>query len=323
METNLYVARGLLLPYGLTIDTAISGAEAIGKIDRGNVYDIVFMDHMMPGMDGIETAKAMREKGYQHPIVALTANAVLGQAEMFMENGFDGFVSKPINVQELNAMLNRFVRDRHPPEEVEAAHTAYGGRNAIVSEGPQVDTELAKIFTKEAEKAIAALESYEGSGSEALQAYIMNVHALKGALANIGETELSGLARDLEQAGREERLAFISEETPMFLDGLRALVDKFKPEENIACDASDLDMEYLRQKLLVVKEACAVYDKKAAKSALAELKQRAWPGEFSTLLDTIGEHLLHSDFDEAEAVCAAHLSDGIELSKREGHINES
>jgi PAS domain S-box-containing protein len=122
MEPNLYVARGLMFPYGLSIETAISGTEAISKIKNGAKFDIIFMDHFMPGMDGIETVKIIREFGYTRPIVALTANAVVGQADMFMENGFDGFISKPIDIRQLNATLNKLIRDRHPAETVEAAH---------------------------------------------------------------------------------------------------------------------------------------------------------------------------------------------------------
>jgi signal transduction histidine kinase/CheY-like chemotaxis protein/HPt (histidine-containing phosphotransfer) domain-containing protein len=229
METNLYVARGFLLPYGLAIDTALSGMEAIGKIEGGNAYDIVFMDHMMPEMDGIEAAQIMRGKGYTNPIVALTANAVMGQADMFMANGFDGFISKPIDIRELDASLNKFVRDRHPPEEEAAARAAYGWRYAATA--PQVDPGLAKNFTRDAEKAIAVLQGYKernAYASDDMQTYIINVHGLKGALANIGETKLSGFARELEQAGRERNIAFISEKTPAFLGELRAVMDRLK-----------------------------------------------------------------------------------------------
>jgi CheY-like chemotaxis protein len=102
MEPNLYVARGLMFPYGLSIETAASGAEAISKIKNGAKFDIIFMDHFMPKMDGIEAVKIIREYGYTRPIVALTANALVGQAGMFMENGFDGFISKPIDIRQLN-----------------------------------------------------------------------------------------------------------------------------------------------------------------------------------------------------------------------------
>jgi PAS domain S-box-containing protein len=110
--TNLYVAKGLLAPYELDIDIAESGYETIEKIKAGKVYDIVFMDHMMPEMDGVETTKILREMGYKQPIVALTANAVMGQAEMFLLNGFDDFISKPIDIRELNAVLNKMIRDK-------------------------------------------------------------------------------------------------------------------------------------------------------------------------------------------------------------------
>jgi signal transduction histidine kinase/CheY-like chemotaxis protein len=109
VETNLYVAKGLLAPYGLTVDTAVSGLEAIQKIKNGSTYDIIFMDHFMPVMDGIEAAKKIREMGYSGHIVALTANAITGQAEMFMENGFVDFISKPIDIRQLNAVLNKLI----------------------------------------------------------------------------------------------------------------------------------------------------------------------------------------------------------------------
>ena len=113
ISTNIFVARGLLNPYELKIDAALSGIEAIRKIREGNIYDIIFMDHMMPGMDGIETTKRIRDLGYDRPIVALTANAVIGQTGKFLENGFDDYISKPVDVWRLNQLLNNLVRDKH------------------------------------------------------------------------------------------------------------------------------------------------------------------------------------------------------------------
>jgi HPt (histidine-containing phosphotransfer) domain-containing protein len=230
-----------------------------------------------------------------------------------MANGFDGCLSKPINMKEMNAVLNKFVRDRHLHEEVEAARVSYGRGDAIVIPVPQVGIELAKVFTRDAEKAIAVLEGYEARNayeSEDLQNYTINVHALKSALANIGETKLSELAKELEQAGREKNTAYITDETPAFLKGLRAVVDKLKPDkiEHGAGEATEEDLSYMRKMLVAIKEACAEYDVDAAMAALAELKQKPWPGEYGELLDTISEHLLHSDFDEAEALCAARLN---------------
>jgi signal transduction histidine kinase/CheY-like chemotaxis protein len=287
METNLYVAKGFLLPYGLTVETALSGRDAIEKINRGNVYDIVFMDHMMPVMDGIETVKILRENGYSRPIIALTANAVAGQADVFMANGFDGFISKPIDIRELNASLNKHVRSRRLFETTEA---------------PKMDPELAKIFIRDAEKAASVLRAYE-SGD--LQMYIISVHALKSALANIGESKLSGFARKLEQAGKSENSDYISKETPAFLSELQAVVDKLKSDkaEQAESDTSGDDMAYLRKMLLTIKDTCAAYNANAAMSVLKELKQKTWPDPYGELLDNIAGCLLHSDFDKAEALC--------------------
>ncbi len=121
VETNIYVAAGLMKLYGLQTETAASGLEAIEKIKDGNTYDIVFMDHMMPVMDGMETTKYLRKLGYTAPIVALTANAVAKQAKLFLQNGFDDFIAKPIDIRQLDTVLNRLVRDKQPPEVIAEA----------------------------------------------------------------------------------------------------------------------------------------------------------------------------------------------------------
>ena len=114
MEMNLYVATGLMKLYRLQIDTAMSGRAAIAKIKDGKMYDIIFMDYMMPHMDGLETTKLLRSLGYTKPIVALTANAVTGQADMFLQNGFDDFISKPIDIRQLDTVLSKLIRDKQP-----------------------------------------------------------------------------------------------------------------------------------------------------------------------------------------------------------------
>jgi CheY-like chemotaxis protein len=113
VDINLEVARGLLEPYGLLVDTALSGKEAIEKIRTGEPrYDMVLMDHMMPEMDGIEAVRIIRseiDSDYARniPIVALTANALAGNAEMFLEKGFNGFISKPIDIKALDGLLKK------------------------------------------------------------------------------------------------------------------------------------------------------------------------------------------------------------------------
>jgi len=161
VETNLYVAKGLLSPYELSIETANSGFEAIDKVKGGSVYDIIFMDHMMPKMDGIEATKILREMGYKGTVIALTANALVGQAEMFMQNGFDGFISKPIDVRQLNAALNKMIRDKQPFEVIDTARRQKADRK-IAQETPQQQLsalQVKEVFVRDAKMAAARLET--------------------------------------------------------------------------------------------------------------------------------------------------------------------
>jgi HPt (histidine-containing phosphotransfer) domain-containing protein len=126
---------------------------------------------------------------------------------------------------------------------------------------------------------------------------------MKSALANIGEIELSAVARKLEEAGRKQKTTFILEETPAFLTALRTVVEKFvlnkdSVDNETANDISYDDKIWLLEKLAVIQEACAEYDKKAAKDALAHLRQKKWPHSINELLDSIAEHILHSEFAE-------------------------
>jgi len=136
MEPNLYVAKGLFAPYGLSIDTALSGKEAIDKIKDGREFDIIFMDHFMPEMDGIEATKIIRGLGYKKPIIALTANALVGQEEIFLAKGFNGFLSKPIDTRQINSTLNRLIRDKYPTETIDAARKLQKKLEKGEDEGP-------------------------------------------------------------------------------------------------------------------------------------------------------------------------------------------
>jgi CheY-like chemotaxis protein len=306
VETNLYVAKGLMAPYGLSIETVDSGFEAIDKIKNGAHYDIVFMDHFMPKMDGIEAAKRIRDMGYTAPIVALTANALAGQADIFIANGFDDFISKPIDIRQLNTVLNKMIRDKYPAETVEAARQQHNGmKKTVAATKSPISRELAKIFIRDVNKTIGILEAiYENRdnyGEEDIQSYIINVHAMKSALAGIGENELSDFARKLEEVGRERVFSVMSKETTAFLNALREVIIKITPnEDGVSADGiKDDDLIYLHEKLAVIQEACAEYDKKTFKKTLAQLQEKTWPRKAKELLDSISEHLLHSEFDEA------------------------
>jgi len=314
VETNLYVAKGLMLPYGLKIDVATSGFEAINKIKEGLTYDVVFMDHMMPKMDGIEATKQLRKMGYTKPVVALTANALTGHAEMFLSNGFDDFISKPIDIHQLNRTLNRLIRDKQPSEVIEAAvkEKAEIDKKRISTTGfQQADEQIVKIFARDAEKALVAIKKsiQENLNNEDdIHMYIINVHAMKSALANIGEKELSAEANRLEQAGREKDINFLLSETNEFAEKLDKVINEIKKREEKSelSEDSEESLTVLKAKLHIIKDACNEMNKKVIKEELTELRKRAWAQKTNELLDAIEEHLLHSDFEEVSALIDNH-----------------
>ncbi|MCL2088609.1 MAG: ATP-binding protein [Oscillospiraceae bacterium] len=214
--SNLYVAKGMLMPYGLEIETATKGRDAVAKIADGNEYDIIFMDHMMPEMDGIEAVKLIREMGYNRTIVALTANVIIGQSEVFLQNGFDGFLPKPIDSRQLNTILNEYIRDKHPDKKTVK-------RPKAASVLPDVKA----VFIKDAKNTVEIISRvYDGviaGGESEIKQYITAVHGIKNALAVINESRLSSLAYKLEQAAISRDTDTIRDETKVLLEGLGQL----------------------------------------------------------------------------------------------------
>nr|AGS52118.1 sensory box histidine kinase/response regulator [uncultured bacterium contig00034] len=285
----------MLAPYGLKTDTASSGGEAIKRIEQGNAYDIIFMDHMMPVMDGVETTRRLREMGYKGKIIALTANVLAGQDEVFMRNGFDGFISKPIDSRELDGVLVGFIPAAPPvtPRLTPRAGTA-------------APDELKRCFVIDARRAIDTLEGFRAQGRPAndadFEGYTTVVHGMKSALANIGEADLSAAALRLENAGRARDAAFVTYKTPPFITALRKLSEELSaPDDSENVEMGDADRRLLREGLDALATACAAFDKPAAKAALDGLRQKKWPREVGGVLDEIAAHLLHSAFGKAAA----------------------
>jgi len=338
VETNLYVAAGLLKPYMLQIDTVMTGRAAIGKIKSGKAYDIVFMDHMMPEMDGIETTKKIREwEEEQHAakfpeqknekgessgferinIVALTANAVIGQADIFLQNGFDDFISKPIDVRQLNFILNKHIRDKQPPEVIEAAH-----KQAYLQMGetpdkdtPRIDSLLLESFVRDARKAVALLEELglkdplQKTGllenGDDMQKFIVTVHGMKSSLGNIGEANLSKLAHKLEKGGRERDINLIKEFGPGFFIELYTLLGKLEKEIETEVCYYDEDTGDLCKKMQVIAEKSSDYDRKGVLDFIAAIDKCS--KETRVVLDRIKEHVIHSEFENAETEAAAYI----------------
>jgi signal transduction histidine kinase/CheY-like chemotaxis protein/HPt (histidine-containing phosphotransfer) domain-containing protein len=248
--TNLKVTEGLLAPYKVKVDTCLGGVEAV-ELVKLNKYDLIFMDHMMPEMDGVEATAAIRklemgdgelEKGgKQIPIIALTANAVAGMREMFLENGFNDYLSKPIDVSKLDEILNRWID--YKEEIIKNKEQMENKREQIINNKEQ-DQNFA-ISGLDVKKGIAicggTLESYkkilafickdienrlsllQKTHETDLPLFTINVHALKSACASIGASDVSALALSLENAGKTENTAFIREHLPAFVGQLKEL----------------------------------------------------------------------------------------------------
>jgi CheY-like chemotaxis protein/HPt (histidine-containing phosphotransfer) domain-containing protein len=152
IRTNLDVLRGLLLPYALTVDYAGSGHEAVKKIRKNEpLYDLVFMDHMMPVMDGVETTRIIREEidtDYARtvPIIALTANALAGSKAMFMSCGFNGFISKPIDLELLDNALNTWIRDKQSEATLQEAREQAKSKMSASRAEPRTEVIIADAY---------------------------------------------------------------------------------------------------------------------------------------------------------------------------------
>jgi len=311
IESNLFVAKGLLMPYKLVVDTAESGHEAIEKVNSGEVYDIIFMDHMMPGIDGIQTTKIIRESGYNHPIVALTANVVSSQADRFMNNGFSGFVSKPIDVSILDEHLIRFIRDRHSQQERAAAIGTYIATPDATESDP-LPQQLVEYFLRDAKKSIELLQSLFQSisastsngntpTSETLKSYASQVHGMKSALNNVHRVGLARVARNLEYAANNINIEGVLAQTPSFLKDLQETISSLESQLLSGDNSADKDEdpEFIQAQILSICKACEILNKKQARIALEALDKHPCSKRTKAILSEISLLLLQSDFEEA------------------------
>lgn len=272
---NLTVAKSIFGRYGMEVFTAESGAKAV-EMCRENAYDIVFMDHMMPGMDGVEAMKRIRSDEHRlksnMPIVALTANAVSTAREMFLSEGFDGFVSKPIDLAELERVMRKVLPpsmivyefEQRPeasaPENI-ASDTAEKKPAVQTFEDPfealeafGVDTTfglkycmsdrdfyktLLLQFANESDEKRSAME--KAFAENAFQKYEIMVHALKSTSKMIGCMSLSERAKELEHAAKEGRSEYISEHHAGVMEQYSKLTETIKSVFGLgnAADGSD------------------------------------------------------------------------------------
>jgi len=222
---NIRVVEGLLKEYQIRVTYAVNGNEALELIENMS-YDFVFMDHMMPEMDGVETMHRIRDKvGHYYqkvPIIALTANAAPGNREMFLEEGFNDFISKPIELSVLERVLRRnlpeeklifqtkqteAVREKKEPEEqlsigsldVEKGMLYCGGKEAYLS--------ILEAYYEEREENRAVLDNLFAKHD--WKDYTIKVHAFKSMMQNIGALPLAAKAKALELAGKRGDIGYI------------------------------------------------------------------------------------------------------------------
>jgi CheY-like chemotaxis protein/HPt (histidine-containing phosphotransfer) domain-containing protein len=209
--TNLEVTKRLMKLYKMNIETAMSGYEALDKIKESKEgYDIIFMDYMMPGMDGIETTKIIRELGYKGIIVVLTANAVVGADKMFIENGFNDFISKPIDIKKLDAIIRKYV-----------------GKNQTANASTdisKISKRIQNMFKRDVDEAITMFKETIEAGDFKL--FSVTARAIKFACANLGEKKASEFAEKLELASLNNNIDEIKEKYPILEDMLKKILEK-------------------------------------------------------------------------------------------------
>ena len=303
VESNLYVVQGYLSPYKIHVETVTSGADAIALVEGGQVYDIIFMDHMMPEMDGIEATKILHSIGYDQPIVALTANATFGISQLFLNNGFSDFISKPIDPKKLDSCLMKHIYEKQPPEVIAAAQAKYFSIQPATDDN--LLPEIRKAFLSDADKSIAVLEpllQMEEMDDGAFRLYTIQTHAVKSALTNINKPVLSAAAEMLEMAGNNKDIDVIKHKTPAFLEDLRAVVQSLSRRRKDSSLSIVENNALVSEKMLAVYVACTSFDISAAQEVLDQIIQLPISNRTAYLINEIESFLMHGNYIEAAAL---------------------
>ena len=341
-EMNLKVAEGLLEPLHMQIDTADSGQKAIRML-ADKKYHIIFMDHMMPVMDGIETTekiRAMEGDYYKNvPIVALTANALVDAREKFREAGMDDFVAKPIEMKEICSCIRKWL----PRELIVKIRNKEQNR---IAAGIQKAAELKEDIRqgeKLKRKGIDKLAGIKASGNEKLwksllgdfyklidakanklekclndgmlKDYVIEVHALKNTARMIGATSLSERFHKMEDCGNAGDLETIKRETPELLQQYRSFKEVLK-EYGTAQNQEkrEASTEELTGILTKMHEAMDGFDLDGADEAMQELEKCRLPEKCIPLMDLLRVAIADVMMEEVMSLAQEMIS----LLKEEG-----
>jgi CheY-like chemotaxis protein len=333
IDTNLTVLKGLLAPYQMKIIICTSGADAIDLI-KTQVFDFVLMDHMMPEMDGIEATAIIRSlepPKNEIPVIALTANAVSGMKEMFLEKGFNDYISKPIEIPKLDELMAKWIpKEKQIKTGVEI--TRVNSENDGGMSIPGVDIakgirmtggtlagyrQILSSFYKDVETRLPQIQGLLDVPGRTLEisekdmgVFAINAHALKSAAGAIGAEDLSREAAALEAAGKAGDSKTIAEKLPGFCAGLKEMADKIRaalaasvltasaPGDTPLLDVSDPGVHALVVKL---KTALEAKDMEEIDRVTGELSAKGLNKSTEEALNVISDLLLVAEFKQALA----------------------
>lgn len=340
---NLKVAEGLLRPYMVDITLASSGSEAIELEQKQQDFDIIFMDHMMPGMDGIETVKKLRELPVEHAkevvIVALTANAIKGVERMFLDNQMNDYLAKPIEIKKLGQIMKKWIpaekqltsyqgktieeldqmNREKPKEKAEEAGNAFLKLKGInVGEGlanclddTQAYTEILRTYLNSGMSTKERIKDYWRSSD--FWGFTIEVHGVKSASKNIGADVLSELARLLEDAGESQNGDYIETHIGPFIEvyeevlqSIEAVVKQQKKEIEPQ-ELNEITEEQWKEKISSAKEALQDFDAETANQILNELLSSNVSAERRNMLQKAMTSMEVYEYDEADEILKVEL----------------
>ena len=316
---NLNVIKGLLRPTKVFVNTALSGEDALDKI-RDSHFDIVFLDHMMPGMDGIETLQEIRKFNKELPVYALTANSTAGD-EFYVPKGFNGCLHKPIDTDLLEETIKK-----HLPENIMIEPTADDAVEVITTmpdnmkwiyDTEGIDVEEGIKNSGGISDYIFALEMFEDSIDENLHVirsaydeenvrmFTIKVHSLKSSARIIGATKLSSLAQKLEDAGNNKDMTFINDNVREFLSDYEAFknkLERIKKKDDNNDDKEPIEPDMLQDAYSALNDVVEQMDLDAVEMIVDELDAYKLPDEDAKRLNELKSCIKKIDWDGIEKV---------------------
>lgn len=324
-EINLMVSGEILRHYGFNVLEVNSGSLAIQACMNAS-FDIIFMDHMMPTMDGIEASKLIRqinEYNEMVPIIALTANAITGMKSFFLENGLNDFISKPIEISELDKVLLKWIDNDNitfskekteeeisPPRYIGVIKKIKVFEDMGIKVGDAINNfngneviylNVLDNFAKYLPSKIKRIKNFWAD--EDWVSFMSDVHGIKSALANIGAKDMSLIARNLEIAAKEMNIVYVNEHIKGFLDDLNMLNQKLElimpsytlPNNNGPEMPEELYIKCLEE----IVKAMEDLDNLSAMEKLSAISEQCVSGERQRFIREIGDLIELYDYDNA------------------------